>query len=356
MDLLKEKKEARNSLEIVKKELIAIIDKIEELGSTFPKTKYNKMAKEYLAIMFKSIKAINKHFSWKNKDILILISSFVLWKNVDFYNIDKKSLFYHTLKNHITAFKEFLISQDTTDNWIPIWTEYISDFEVWKEEDRKLVSNSLIENYNKLRNDIILQPPNVNVDELIDKSKPLLQKIQDRINKHATEEEKEKMKFTPVIYNPKIIEHVKTITEKVLWDTMKEDLKKPISEWNYAWSLFEDLYVMFLDLVPHSEEAKIQIKDELETDKWKDYILKHDVKEHAIKEYLTAVNTTFEMFGVPSHKERYRKCISECIEIISTLSYSEAIPTIFKKLFKECETLFITANMFRLKINQRIRK
>lgn len=341
-----------------KKYLESSIAELKIHGTDYVKHENYSSMKAHVNIFFKLIRRIypSAEFEWKKNHIKIFITSFILYDNINFYNISKQSLFFQSLTNHIQAFNEYLMSNTEPLQWLPLWNQFLVDFEAWKEEDRQLVANSLIENYNELRNDIIQQPAHVDTDELIEKSKPLLQKIQERIHKHANDQEKENLNFTPIIHSKETIKKVEDVIKKVFWEKMKVDLQKPVAEWEYSWTLFEDLFYMFNDLVPHSNEAKEHIKQELCPQKWKEYIIRHEVKEHAIKEYLTTVHSLLEFLGIPDHRERYHKCINECIEIVSTLSYPEAITSIFKKLFKECETLFLTANIFRLRLNQRTRK
>lgn len=241
---------------------------------------YNKSSeyyttKRYIREMFKIIQSIVSDFSWNIRDVKVLLTSFSLMKNIEEYDICENSLFYRVLSRHILAFREFLASNDIIEKWLSIWDEYLVEYKLWK-------GGGVV-------NDVI--------------------------------------------------GYIEYPTKKVCWNMMKEELRCSVSDWKYVWCLFDDIYVVLLDVYSDNKEARMEIGKELCLNKWKKYILDHDVKEHAIKDYLLTLNGIFDLYGVFVHKERYNKCICECIEIISRLSYLEAIPTIFSMLFEECEIL-----------------
>jgi hypothetical protein len=302
-------------LKVNKLHLRHIIKKIKELDTEFVKSPKYKYFCGHTNILFKLIQRMDPSFIWKKTHIRIFLISFIMEQDTDAYHINEQSGFYQSLKNHVRAFDEYLNSDSQPQQWLPFWGQLLIDFNGWKEKENKKLNYEPVES----------ETPEFG--NLENTTPPPHRQYANRRNINI-----------PQIHTS-IINKAMTITKCVHWDKIVEDITQNIIQnWKYTWTLLEDIVLLFSE-INGSRDMVDQIQRNLDADVWKQYIINHENKEHAFKEYFNAVREIFELVGIPDHKDRYLSLNQECNEIISVQSFEYAIPYIFQKIFKECEVL-----------------
>jgi hypothetical protein len=313
--------------------LSQIIKKIKELDTQFVKSpRYNYFC-GHVSIFFKLIQRIEPAFTWKKIHIKMFLLSFIMDQDTEAYNISEQSGFYQSLKNHVHAFNEYLNSNSQPQEWLPHWGQYIYDFDNWCSNGKNKIGGGGGDNENE-----IIQHEDHHQDEEAENQNAVLSPI------HKIEENIRQIQNQHI----PIINKATCIIQNIYWDRIRHDIKNnTIQNWSYTWTLFEDISTIFSELNPSCVNIQNRIRNDLDNDKWRNYIINHENKEHSFKEYFTTIREIFEYVGIPEHKDRYISLNHECNEIICVQSFEQAIPHIFQLIFRECEILYASLNNLR---------
>ena len=319
-----------------------ISKEIKKFGTDFVKQEKYPYYCGHINIFFKLVERLEPEFQYEKKYIKTFITSFIFIENPEGYDINDCSLFYQSLTNHIYAFKEYLKSDCDIQQWLPLWLQYSIDFENFRENDLKKFNKFM---QKKTINENISIEENNQIDNNDNSS--LMLNLQRKIKNIQDEHNFNKR---PSFMDVQTVMKCKEFGQNIFWDKIKQDLKNSIQEWNYTWILLQEILTIFMDIIPENSEYKNRIEQELDMNKWKSYILNHENKEHAFKEYFGNIHETLELFGVSEHRNRYLILNQECNEIISSQSFEKAIPIIFQKIFKEFEILIVVNTQQRMKL------
>ena len=325
--------------------LTHILKEIKKFGTDFVKNEKYAYYSGHIKIFFELVQRLNPIFTFEKKYVKTFITSFICVENPEIHQINECSLFYQSLTNHVYAFKEYLKSDGNIHQWLPLWCQYTVDFENFREIDLKKLKQETKQNSienNSVKNDRLVNNTfeNVNIPFDIDENNeednnvksPLIDNLEKKIKNVQDKQDNMFMDIQTIM-------KVKEFGQNIIWERIREDLKNSIQEWNYTWILLYEVVSIFTDFIPNNNEYKYTIEQDLDMHKWREYILKHENKELAFKEYFSIIQEKLDLLGIVEHKNRYLVLNQESNEIISTQSFEKAIPIIFQKIFKEFEIL-----------------
>ena len=327
-----------------------IVNEVRSLGPDFVNNKSYTKIRSHTNVFFRLIGRVVKNFNYKPSDIKIFLSSFVLIDNLEYYNIGEETSFYNSINDHVQIFEEYLRSDVSPEGWLVYWDKYLLDFKRYKHNDKQyLIQKELIQKKEKLGSPKSCIPMVNNITKNINE---LLQnKNITKENKNITNEDNNNpadKKDIPVEIDIHTMNEIRDTLQSILWEKIRQDLNKPIKNWEYTWTLFEDLVTAFCTIVSNNREDSETIRKDLDPENWKRYIIKHEDKEVGFKEYFASVHDVFLFLGVSKHRDRYLRLNQECNQIISKISFEKAIPLIFQKIYNECDILLSNTNYDKL--------
>ena len=273
-----------------------------------------------VCLFFKLVQQLEPSFFWKRDFIRVFFLSILFAKDPEGYDIDPQSLFFQSITNHIHALEIYIDSSSLPLGWIPSWVQYITNYIEWKRTNLSPISNSSFFRKENITQKTIPK----NITQLSPNITPISQLIPSQSN---------------IIQN--------TI-ENIQWEQIRKDMKNTsIQDWKFTWTLLEDTQILFQEICKLLGHSTKKIQNDLDAEYWKQYIIQHENKELALKNYFSTIHEIFETIGIPDYKDRYLSLNQVCNEIITRQSFEETIPRIFQMIFTECQALYSNINQYR---------